>query len=75
MDPIPDNFGFADLLRKPELMRDLLRFHRQMLNIDVIQADGNIKRIQVAPKSLNAILDLRSATTAISARRPHLRHR
>lgn len=59
MDPIPDDFSYADLLRNPEMMRDALRFIRQMRNIDVIQNGGNIKRIQVTPKSLNAFLDLR----------------
>lgn len=65
MDPIPDNFSWSEIIRKPELLRDLLRFSQQTRFMDVITSGGVIKRIQYSPKSLNAVLDLRDIESTV----------
>lgn len=64
MDPFPDKYSLTDAIRDWPRVLQALRFTEQLRNIDVIQNGGKVRRIQVTPKSINAVLDLRSTVAS-----------
>lgn len=60
----PSSFG--EVLKKLDEIEEERRFIRQLMNLEVRTGGGAVRRIQRTPRSINAILDLGTLTSAIS---------
>ncbi len=67
MNHIPDDFRPSDYFRNPEMLREERRFIRQLRNLEVLTDDGVKRGIEVTPKSLNGVLDLRTRSSSVPA--------
>lgn len=69
MAKIPDRFGLLDLLRRPDLARDLLRGHHQLKNLQYVLGSGEVRR-GVFGKAIDGTVNLGDIATGVSAIQP-----